>query len=195
MLRNMATSLFLHERINTTVSKAKALRPFAEKMITLAKKESLHARRMVLRHIKDRSVVRKLFDTLGTRYATRPGGYTRIIRTGFRRGDLAEMAVIELVDSPVASPEPKKKAPKEDKKATKQRTGKRPAAGGTARKQALADVKAAEEVADIAEAEEEAEEKAAEKVEATAKDEAPKKEAATMKPEKEEKAEEADKEE
>ena len=86
MLRNMATSLFRHEKIETTVQKAKEIRPFAEKLITLAKKETLHARRQVLRHIQDKEVVRKLFDTIGVRFATRPGGYTRIVRTRFRRG-------------------------------------------------------------------------------------------------------------
>lgn len=101
LLRNLATALFERERIRTTLMKAKELRPYAEKLITLAKRDDdrLHARRLVLRDIKDPVVVRKLFDTLGARFATRPGGYTRILRLGPRRGDGAEMAMVELIGS------------------------------------------------------------------------------------------------
>jgi large subunit ribosomal protein L17 len=101
LLRNLATALFERERIQTTLAKAKELRPFAEKLITLAKREDgrLHARRLVLRDIKDQVIVKKLFDSLGARYATRPGGYTRILRLGPRRGDGAEMAIVELLGS------------------------------------------------------------------------------------------------
>jgi large subunit ribosomal protein L17 len=108
MLRNQATALILHERIETTVPKAKELRPFVERIITLAKRgiaagdgngKSLHARRLVLRDIQDRDVVGKLFDTIAPRFEGRPGGYTRILRVGFRRGDSAEVAQIELVGS------------------------------------------------------------------------------------------------
>ncbi|MDH3627111.1 MAG: 50S ribosomal protein L17 [Acidobacteriota bacterium] len=99
MLRNMSSSLFTNERIKTTLAKAKALRPYAERLVTLSKRETLHARRQVLRSIPDRKVVAKLFDSLAARYAQRPGGYTRIIKLGPRRGDNAEMAIIELVDS------------------------------------------------------------------------------------------------
>src|SRR6185503_17425293 len=101
LLRNLATSLFERERIQTTLMKAKELRPYAEKLITLAKRddERLHARRQVARDIQDPVVLKKLFDTLGARYATRPGGYTRILRLGSRRGDGAEMAVVELLGS------------------------------------------------------------------------------------------------
>jgi len=102
LLRNMSTSLFSAERIRTTLGKAKELRPFAERLVTLAKRETLHARRQVLRHIHDRQVVGKLFDTLSARYAQRPGGYTRIIKLGPRRGDNAEMAIVELVDAEAA---------------------------------------------------------------------------------------------
>ena len=102
LLRNMSTSLFAAERIRTTLGKAKELRPFAERLVTLAKRETLHARRQVLRHIHDRAVVGKLFDTLSARYAQRPGGYTRIVRLGPRRGDSAEMAILELVGAEVA---------------------------------------------------------------------------------------------
>jgi large subunit ribosomal protein L17 len=108
MLRNQAAALILHERIETTVPKAKELRPFVERIITLAKRglaagdangKSLHARRLVLRDIQDRDVVGKLFDTIAPRFEARPGGYTRILRIGFRRGDSAEVAQIELVGS------------------------------------------------------------------------------------------------
>jgi large subunit ribosomal protein L17 len=97
MLRNMATSLFQHEGIETTVTKAKEVRPFAERLITLARRGDLHARRQVERHIRDRTVSGKLFGELGPRFASRPGGYTRIIKLGHRVGDGAEMARIELL--------------------------------------------------------------------------------------------------
>ena len=97
-MRNMATSLFLHERIETTTAKAKELRPFAERLITLGKRGDLHARRLAGRLIVDRQVLGKLFDDIGPRFTERPGGYTRILKLGNRRGDAAEMALIELVD-------------------------------------------------------------------------------------------------
>ena len=97
-LRNMATSLFQHERIETTTAKAKELRPFAERLITLGKRGDLHARRLAGRQIADREVLGKLFDDIGPRFSERPGGYTRILKLGTRRGDAAEMALIELVD-------------------------------------------------------------------------------------------------
>src|SRR3954465_12237819 len=108
MLRNQAEALIRHERIETTVPKAKELRPFVERIITIAKRGlaagnanagALHARRMVLRDIQNRDVVSKLFDTIAPRFEARPGGYTRILRLGFRRGDAAEIAQIELVGS------------------------------------------------------------------------------------------------
>ncbi len=97
LLRNLATSLFHHERITTTTARAKELRPYAERLITLARRGDLHARRLVARRIRDRGVLMKLFDDIGPRYAERPGGYTRILKLGNRRGDAAEMALIELV--------------------------------------------------------------------------------------------------
>jgi large subunit ribosomal protein L17 len=97
LLRNLSTALFEKEKITTTLAKAKELRPFAEKLLTMAKKETLHARRMVLRHVQNKKVAAKLLDTLSARYAQRPGGYTRILKLGPRRGDHAEMALIELV--------------------------------------------------------------------------------------------------
>ena len=97
MFRNMVTSLFEHERIVTTKEKAKEIRPIAEKMITLAKRGDLHARRQALSYIKSEGVVAKLFSEIQEQFADRNGGYTRIIQTGVRRGDCASMAIIELV--------------------------------------------------------------------------------------------------
>jgi large subunit ribosomal protein L17 len=108
MLRNQATALILHEHIETTVPRAKELRPFVERLITIAKRgvadgdgngRLLHARRLVARELVDRDVVGKLFDTIAPRFAERPGGYTRILRLGYRRGDSAEVAQLELVGS------------------------------------------------------------------------------------------------
>jgi large subunit ribosomal protein L17 len=111
VLRSMSTSLFDKERITTTVPRAKALRPFAEKLITLSKRENIHARRQVARHIQDSRVVQKLFDSLSARYTDRPGGYMRILLLGRRKGDGAEMAMVELVGSePKFDHEPEKKA-------------------------------------------------------------------------------------
>lgn len=98
MLRNLATSLFRHERIETTTAKAKELRPYAERLITLARRGDLHARRLVARKIQDREVLGKLFDEIASRYAERPGGYTRILKLGNRKGDAAEISLIELVN-------------------------------------------------------------------------------------------------
>ena len=97
MFRNMATSLFEHERIVTTAEKAKELRPIAEKMITLAKRGDLHARRQALSFIRSKDVVEKLFTVLRDKFSDRKGGYTRVLRTGVRKGDAADMAIIELV--------------------------------------------------------------------------------------------------
>lgn len=98
MFRNMATSLFKHGRIETTVSKAKELKQYAEPLITKAKRGDLHARRLVARSIQDDAALAKLFEEIGPRYAERPGGYTRVRLLGHRAGDAAEMAIIELVD-------------------------------------------------------------------------------------------------
>jgi large subunit ribosomal protein L17 len=98
MLANLATSLFEHDRITTTEAKAKRLRPLAERLISFAKRGDLHARRQVMTVIRDKDVVHKLFAEIGPKFATRPGGYTRIIKTGPRKGDNAPMAVIELVE-------------------------------------------------------------------------------------------------
>jgi len=97
ILSNLAQDLFWDERVTTTVAKAKMLRPYAEKLITKARSGTLHARRHILRDIGDTEIVTRLFDEVAPRYAERPGGYTRIVRLGPRRGDGAEMAVVELV--------------------------------------------------------------------------------------------------
>ncbi|HYN94485.1 MAG TPA: 50S ribosomal protein L17 [Pilimelia sp.] len=120
MLANLATSLFKHGKIKTTETKAKRLRPLAEQLITKAKRGDLHARRRVLTVVRDKDVVYALFDEIAPRYANRPGGYTRIVKTGPRKGDAAPMAIIELVEElAVATAAPAKAAPA--RKATAQR--------------------------------------------------------------------------
>lgn len=94
----MATSLFRHGRISTTTAKAKELRPYAEKLISLAKRGDLHARRLAARKIADKDVLHDLFDSIGPRFAERPGGYTRVLKLGHRQGDGADLALIELVE-------------------------------------------------------------------------------------------------
>ena len=100
MFRNMAVSLFQHETIRTTVPKAKELRRTAEPLITMAKTDSLAKRRLAFARLRDRNAVQKLFNELGPRYQERPGGYLRILKCGFRPGDKAPMAIVELVDRP-----------------------------------------------------------------------------------------------
>jgi len=111
LLRSLVTSFLEKERMRTTLAKAKAARPIAEKMITLAKKNTLHTRRLALRFLYKKDVVNKLFDDIGPRFSERPGGYVRIVKTGPRAGDGAEMAVIELIGA-----EYKKKAKKKSLK-------------------------------------------------------------------------------
>jgi large subunit ribosomal protein L17 len=103
LFANMAGSLIEHEQIKTTLPKAKELRPIIEKMITLAKRGDLHARRQARARLKEDQYVTKLFDVLGPRYAERSGGYVRIVKAGFRYGDMAPMAIIEFVDRDVAA--------------------------------------------------------------------------------------------
>ena len=121
MLRNQATALLRHEHLETTVPRAKELRPFVERLITIAKRgvaggaanaKELNARRLVMVDLQDREVVTKLFDTLAPRFADRPGGYTRLLRLGFRKGDSAEVAQVELLGSEY---DPKAKAAGDDK--------------------------------------------------------------------------------
>jgi large subunit ribosomal protein L17 len=122
MFRNMVTSLLDKERIQTTVSKAKEASRLTDKMVTIAKQNTLHARRQALAFIMDKEVVSKLFSVLAARYADRNGGYTRIIRTGFRRGDGADLVLIEMVGRIAPKPKAEKKkakkaeAPKKPKK-------------------------------------------------------------------------------
>lgn len=110
MFRNQLASFIEHERIRTTLHKAKELRPLAERMITQGKRDSLHARRLVRRWVDDRSLIKKLFDDIAPRFAERSGGYTRIIKLGPRLGDAAEMAILELVEEGEAVVEEPKKA-------------------------------------------------------------------------------------
>ncbi|BCB81395.1 50S ribosomal protein L17 [Phytohabitans flavus] len=110
MLANLATSLFRHGKITTTETKARRLRPLAEQLITKAKRGDLHSRRRVLTVVKDKDVVFELFDQIAPRYANRPGGYTRIVKTGPRKGDAAPMAIIELVEELVVAEAPAKAA-------------------------------------------------------------------------------------
>ncbi|UCC41671.1 MAG: 50S ribosomal protein L17 [Candidatus Aminicenantes bacterium] len=116
LLRNLVTSFLEKERMRTTLAKARAARPLAEKMITLAKKDTLHARRLALRFIYKRPVVKRLFDEIGPRFSERPGGYTRIVKIGQRAGDGAEMAILELVGSEFKKKEKKKKGKEKAKK-------------------------------------------------------------------------------
>ncbi len=123
LLRNLVTSLFLEERITTTVEKAKFARPFAERLITLGKrtgepKDVLHARRQAAAFLESPAAVKKLFDTISARFAQRNGGYTRLTRLGWRKGDGAELAMLELVGSEI-----KKRKPKEKKKVAPQPAG------------------------------------------------------------------------
>ena len=103
MFANMAASLITHEQIKTTLPKAKELKPIMDRLVTLAKRGDLHARRQALAQIRDEAAVRKLFGVLGARYAERPGGYTRVLKAGFRYGDNAAVGIIELVDRDMAA--------------------------------------------------------------------------------------------
>jgi large subunit ribosomal protein L17 len=118
MLRNMTVSLLRHEEIRTTLPKAKELRRVVEPMITLGKRPSLANRRLAFDRLRDRGIVEKLFDDLGPRYAKRNGGYLRILKTGFRKGDNAPLALVMLMDRPEEAPEPKAD---EKKKKTEQK--------------------------------------------------------------------------
>jgi large subunit ribosomal protein L17 len=124
MLRNQATALLKYEHLTTTVPKAKELRPFVERLITVAKRglaageangRVLNARRLVMEDLQDRDVVSKLFETIAPRFAERPGGYTRLMRTGYRRGDSAELAMVELIGSEF-DPNAKVEGPAEEAK-------------------------------------------------------------------------------
>ena len=168
LLRNQAEALIRHEKIETTIPKAKELRPFVERLITIAKRgvkageangKALHARRLVLEEIQNRDVVSKLFDTIAPRYVDRAGGYTRILRVGFRRGDAAEVAHVELVGSEYdpkaakAEETPEGEAPKKTKglgdrlKATASRVrGEKKESAGRSKGQSGGQTKAARKV-------------------------------------------------
>lgn len=129
LVRNMMTSLFMHERIITTKPKALEIRRFAEKAITRAKEDSVHNRRIIARKIQDEGVLAKLFTDIGPRMKDRPGGYTRILKLGARNNDAAEMVILELVDFKLDSEDAKKKdAKKAEKKAKKDAEAKKEAA-------------------------------------------------------------------
>lgn len=117
MLRNMVTSLFKYEQIETTDTKAKAIRPIAEKMITLAKRGDLHARRQALSYMQDKSVTHRLFEEIKERYLDRQGGYVRIVKKGFRKGDGAPVSIVQLL--PVEEGKKEKKKKRKRKKAEK----------------------------------------------------------------------------
>ena len=121
LLANMASSLIMHKRINTTVAKAKALKSYVEPLITKSKEDTTHNRRVVFSYLKDKNAVTELFREIAPKIADRPGGYTRIVRTGFRVGDAADMAVIQLVDFAEAAAAPEK----EVKKTSTRRSGKK----------------------------------------------------------------------
>jgi large subunit ribosomal protein L17 len=170
LFRNQLTSLFLHERIQTTLSKAKELRPLAEKLVTLGKRGGLHARRLALRDVSQ-DAARRLFEEIAPRFATRPGGYTRILKLGQRQGDAAEKAILEFVDFDFAQRRAEKKAAEKavtEKKESLLEKARRLVTGkGSAEKEAGKDDEAP------AEAEKKAEKKAAPKPK-PAKDTAPK---------------------
>ena len=115
LLRNLVTSVILEERVVTTVTKAKAVKPLIDKMITLGKRDTLHSRRQAASFLETPKSVKKLFDTLGTRFGQRNGGYTRIVRLGFRKGDGAEQAMIELVGSELVKRAAERAKRKEEK--------------------------------------------------------------------------------
>src|SRR3982750_2917534 len=156
MLANLASALFEHGRITTTESKAKRLRPYAEHLITFGKRGDLHARRQVLKRLNDKSVVHTLFEEIGPRYANRPGGYTRIVKLGPRKGDNAPMALIELVEPLTVAqeavgeaerargpnPAPRKKAPGAPRESAEALAAESPTAAAVAAADADADADA-----------------------------------------------------
>lgn len=166
MLANLAASLIKHGRVKTTDAKAKEVRPFVERMVSFAKRGDLHARRIVLSRLKDSDAVKKLFDEIGPRYTNRFGGYTRILKLGFRQGDNSPVSLIEFVEeeiekkSPVKSKAKKKKTPKKTTIAAEKMA--EVVEAETAEK--VVEVETAEEVVEVEIAEEVVEAKAAEEV-------------------------------
>ncbi|MDQ3956560.1 MAG: 50S ribosomal protein L17 [Actinomycetota bacterium] len=164
MMRNLARSLFEHERVKTTEAKAKALKPYAERLITKAKHGSVHHRRQVLSAIDDRGVVHKLFEEIGPRFAARNGGYTRVLKLGTRNGDGAPMAIVELVEK--GERRTTETAPTEEasrrrrlRRPTRRRTpGEEPEAGAAPDEDVTDDVEAdVEDVGDVEDVEDEEE--------------------------------------
>ena len=134
LLANMATSLIMHKRITTTVAKAKALKSYVEPLITKSKEDTTHSRRVVVSYLKNKEAVTELFRTIAPKIAGRPGGYTRVLHVGFRQGDAAEMALIELVDFNEAA----LAAAKETKKTTRRSRAKKAEADAPAAEEAPA---------------------------------------------------------
>ena len=162
ILANLAKSLFEHDKITTTEAKARLLRPYAERLITKAKKGDLHNRRQVLAVLRDKDIVFRLFDEIAPNYANRPGGYTRIIKAGTRKGDNAPMAVIELVEALTVQQTAVREAEAATKRASKKTAA--PAPAPAAEPEAVEEAPAAEaEAAEATEATEATEAEAAEK--------------------------------
>ena len=141
LLANMASSLILHKRITTTVAKAKALKSYVEPLITKSKEDTTHSRRVVFSYLKDKNAVTELFRTVAPKVADRPGGYTRVLHLGFRQGDAADMALIELVDFSEAA---LASAPKAAKKSTRRSRSKKAEEAAPAAEAPVAEAPAAE---------------------------------------------------
>jgi large subunit ribosomal protein L17 len=128
MLANMASSLIMHKRINTTVAKAKALKSYVEPLITKSKEDTTHSRRIVFSYLKDKFAVKELFGTIAPKIADRPGGYLRVLHTGFRQGDAADMALVEFVDFNEAALEAAQTAKKSTRRSRAKKAAEAPAA-------------------------------------------------------------------
>ena len=142
LLANMSCSLILHKRINTTVAKAKALKSYVEPLITMSKDDSTHSRRVVFSYLKDKTAVAELFRTIAPKIADRPGGYLRVLHTGFRQGDAAEMALVEFVDfndAALASAPAKKEAKKATRRSRAKKAAEAPVAEAPAAEEAKAE--------------------------------------------------------
>lgn len=167
MLANMATSLLLHEKITTTTIKAKALRPMVDRLITVAKKGNLHSQRQVARTIKDKEALKKLFQEIVPKLDDRVSGFSRVLRSGFRHGDGAEMAVVELlIERPAEVTEKKKEGKLKRLTGKLRKSSDKGAAAAEKRKRGGKKAEAAEEVADVEETAEEPQEEASEEPEA-----------------------------
>jgi len=144
MLANMASSLIMHKRITTTVAKAKALKSYVEPLITKSKEDTTHSRRIVFSYLKDKNAVTELFRNVAPKIADRPGGYTRVLHVGFRQGDAAEMALIELVDFNEAALASAPKAAKKTTRRSRAKKAEAPAAEAPAAEAPAAEAPAAE---------------------------------------------------